>query len=152
MPGDKTQTEQVRHPCEEEKKTNTGQGRAPVVVVARVGQGIGIGSALGEGGAGEGQSVLRQRIGRQALKADAADARGRACKAGVHHGLGQAECLEDLSALVRRDRGDAHLGHHLEHACVDRLRAAPPHLIGWEITNSICPGVCPSSRRHALVF
>ena len=99
------------------------------MVVARVGQGVGVSGALGEGDAGEGERVQRERIGRQALKADAADAGGRAGEAGVHHGLGQAKGLENLRALVGCDRGDAHLGHHLEHARVDRLQGPPLMLV-----------------------
>ena len=93
----------------------------PVVVVAGVRQGISIGGALGEFDAAEREGVLCKRVGRKSLKADAADAAGGAGKAGVHNGRGQAERLEDLGALVGRDRGDAHLGHHLEHARVDGL-------------------------------
>ena len=35
--------------------------------------------------------------------------------------LVEADRLEDLGAAVALDGGDAHLGHHLEDALVDRL-------------------------------
>ena len=96
------------------------------MVVARVGQGVRICAALWVGGAGEGQRMQRQRVGGQAVEADAADAAGRAGEAGVHHVMPQAQGLKDLGALVGGNGGDAHLGHHLQHPRIDRLHNTTP--------------------------
>ena len=42
---------------------------------------------------------------------------------------GEAEGLEDLRAGVRRDGGDAHLGHHLQHALAQRLHQVGDRLL-----------------------
>ncbi len=50
---------------------------------------------------------------------DPADARWRAREPSLHEGVGQADRLEDLGALVAADGRDAHLGHHLQQAFPD---------------------------------
>ena len=46
---------------------------------------------------------------------------GRPGEVLVDHVLVEADRLEDLGAAVALDRGDAHLGHHLDDALADRL-------------------------------
>ena len=55
------------------------------------------------------------------LDADAFDARRRPGEVPVDERLAQADGLEDLGAAVAGERRDAHLGHHLEDALVERL-------------------------------
>ena len=52
--------------------------------------------------------------------ADTADARGRAREVLVDERLVETDSLEELRAAVALDGGDAHLGHHLEDALVER--------------------------------
>ncbi len=47
------------------------------------------------------------------------EARGDALEAGLDHVATQTHGFEDLGALVAGQRGDAHLGHHLQYALVD---------------------------------
>ena len=49
---------------------------------------------------------------------------GRPGKILVDHLLPQADGLENLRAAIGLDRRDAHLGHHFDHALVDRLVVA----------------------------
>ena len=58
------------------------------------------------------------------LEPDASDRRRRAVEAGRDHLVAQAEDLEDLSAAVRGQGGDAHLREDLEQALL-RRRAEP---------------------------
>ena len=76
--------------------------------------------------------VQRQDLARNAGQADAADT-------GLHTGeeLGhecprQADRLEIVAAAVRADDGNAHLGHHLQQALVDRFLVALHGLLGRE--------------------
>jgi hypothetical protein len=50
----------------------------------------------------------------------------------------EADGLEDLGAGVGGDRGDAHLGHHLEHALAGGLDVVLDRLVGS--TLSVRPG------------
>ena len=58
---------------------------------------------------------------RDDVDADAADARRRPREVAVDERLLEADRLEDLRAAVALQRRDAHLGHHLEDALVERL-------------------------------
>lgn len=98
------------------------QGDRPEVVIARVREGVSISAAIREPHAGKTKPMQRQRVSCQAVESDAADARRRPRKAGVHHIVREAERLKDLGALVGGDGGDAHLGHHLQHARIDSLQ------------------------------
>ena len=55
------------------------------------------------------------------VDADAADARRRAREVLVDEGALEADGFEHLRAAVALQRRDAHLGHHLEDALVERL-------------------------------
>jgi hypothetical protein len=55
------------------------------------------------------------------VDADAADARRGVREVLVDERLAQADRFEDLCAAVALERGDAHLGHHLQHTFVERL-------------------------------
>jgi hypothetical protein len=57
---------------------------------------------------------------------DASDRAGRSGQAEVDHVLRQADGFEELRAPVRRDLRNAHLGHDLEDAVLDRF--AEPQL------------------------
>eukprot|EP00982_Pelagococcus_subviridis_P002393 18522-Pelagococcus_subviridis.AAC.8 len=90
---------------------------AAPVILARVAQRRRLRAAFG------GHRALREphrvqfdRVLRELLEPDALDAAHRALEA-LRDNLGvQTERFEDLRALVRRERGDAHLGENLEHA------------------------------------
>ncbi len=55
------------------------------------------------------------------VEVDAAGGAGQPGEVFVEHVLGNADGLEQLRAGVGRQRGDAHLGHHLQHALARRL-------------------------------
>ena len=55
------------------------------------------------------------------VDADAADARGRPREVLVDERLVEADGFEDLRAAVALQRRDAHLGHHLQDALVERV-------------------------------
>ena len=61
----------------------------------------------------------------QGLVAYARNAAGCADEAGIHHFIGHAQALEDLSAFVAGNGADAHLGHDFQHACIQSLQ--PTH-------------------------
>jgi hypothetical protein len=65
------------------------------------------------------------------VEADAAELAGGAGEVLVDEVLGQADGLEDLGAGVGRDRGDAHLGHDLQHALGAGLDVVAVGLAGW---------------------
>ena len=67
------------------------------------------------------------------LQIRAADLGGRAVEVGVHEGLVQTDGLEDLSAAVGGDGGDAHLGHHLQHALAERLDQVADGFLGGHV-------------------
>ena len=73
------------------------------------------------GRSGKARCVPGLDLGGDHVQADAADARRRPGEILVDDVLVQADGLEDLGAAVALDRRDAHLGHHLDHALVDRL-------------------------------
>ena len=68
-----------------------------------------------------GARVALQRLGRQHLEADSADARGGAGEVPVDQRRLETDRLEDLRAAVGLDRGDAHLGDRLQQPFADRL-------------------------------
>ena len=55
------------------------------------------------------------------VELDAAELGRRAGEVAVHQGLREPDGLEDLRTGVGGHRGDAHLGHHLQHALAQRL-------------------------------
>ena len=63
--------------------------------------------------------VALQHVLRDLPEPDPAQARGRAGEGELDKGVVQPDGLEDLGAVVAADRGDAHLGHHLEEASLD---------------------------------
>ena len=65
---------------------------------------------------GETQRMAAQHLLSQFIEIHPLHTAGRADEAEVNHLILQADRLKDLRALVRVQRGDAHLGHHLEHA------------------------------------
>ena len=65
--------------------------------------------------------VTPARLFLNGVQTNAAYARGGPGEVLVDRLLVQANGLEDLGAAVALDGRDAHLGHHLEHALVDRL-------------------------------
>ena len=60
-------------------------------------------------------------LGGEHVQPDAAEPGRGAGEVLVHEVLGQPQRLGHLRAGVRRDRADAHLGHHLQHALAERL-------------------------------
>ena len=71
----------------------------------------------GRGAVGlESTRVMRQYPARQVGQAGAANGRGRAGEVRVDDVVGEADALEDLSAVVGVQGGDAHLGHDFEQA------------------------------------
>src|SRR5262249_11495163 len=62
----------------------------------------------------------------QLPESEPADARGGADEASLHDLVGETDGVEDLSTAVAGDVRDAHLGHDLENAVLDR--AAEPDL------------------------
>ncbi len=65
---------------------------------------------------GEGHGVALRHLAGDLVEPDAAEPGHGAGEELVDQVLGQADGLEDLGAGVGGHRGDAHLGHHLEHA------------------------------------
>ena len=65
--------------------------------------------------------VAQARFLRDDVDADAADARRRVREEPIDELLTQANRLEDLRAAVAGERRNAHLGHHLQDALVERL-------------------------------
>ena len=73
-----------------------------------------------------GARVARQHVAREALGADAADARRGAGEVALDELGREADGLEDLGAAVRRDRRDPHLRQRLQEPLAEPLdRAAP---------------------------
>ena len=83
---------------------------APLVLAARV-ELVVLSAAVDERPRVPPDDLLGHRV-----DADAADARRGPREAAVDEGLVEADRLEDLRAPVALQRGDAHLGHHLQHA------------------------------------
>ena len=69
----------------------------------------------------EGLLVHRQRLGLDAVQAEAGDTRGHAREILLDQGAGQADRLEVVAAAIGGQNRDAHLGHHLQQAVLDRL-------------------------------
>ncbi len=63
------------------------------------------------------------------VDADAADARGRPREVAIDERLLEADSLENLRSAVALERRDAHLGHHLEDALVERLDVVQRRLL-----------------------
>src|SRR5206468_639359 len=71
-----------------------------------------------------GAAVMGERLGGDLRQADPADARGRLVEVAADELLVEPDRLEDLGAAVALDRADAHLGHDLDDALLDRLAIA----------------------------
>ena len=74
--------------------------------------------------------VTRARFVRNGVDADAADSRGRPGKVAIHERFLETDGFENLRAAIALQSGDAHLGHHLEHALVERLDVILHGLLG----------------------
>uniref|UniRef100_A0A2M4B0I0 Putative secreted protein n=1 Tax=Anopheles triannulatus TaxID=58253 RepID=A0A2M4B0I0_9DIPT len=88
--------------------------------LARVAQDLGIGMRRTVH-----QIVPLEPLAGQHLQTDAADARLGAAEAEIDHIRSHAHGFEDLGALVRLQRRDAHLGHHLQDTGLDGRRVCP---------------------------
>ena len=65
--------------------------------------------------------MAAERFFGQDFEADAFDAAGGPCETLINDFVVKTDGLENLRAFVRLQRGNAHLGHDLEHALSDRL-------------------------------
>ena len=77
---------------------------------------------------GEGRGVMSGHLCGQDVQPHATQPTDRPGEARLHHLVAQADGLEDLGTGVRRNGGDAHLGHDLEQALVegpDHVAAGP---------------------------
>ncbi len=90
---------------------------APLVLAADLERPVGVDPLLHR----VAEVVTRLDVAGDLGQADPLDPGGRAGEVALHERARQAEGLEDLRAGVRRDRRDAHLAHHLEHALAERL-------------------------------
>ncbi len=72
----------------------------------------------------EGLAMPLGRLARDLAQADAFDLRVRAGEVLLHEGRAQADRIEDLRAAIGLIGRDAHLGHDLQDALVDRLDVA----------------------------
>jgi len=106
---------------------------APLVDAAD-GQHVTVDLTLGIRGVVAGEDLLGDDV-----EADAADARGGPGEVVIDHVLAQAERLEDLSAAVALDGGDAHLGHDLHDA------------LGGGLHVVLAGGLVVDAGEHALV-
>ncbi len=89
----------------------------PPMEFARVGQqGLTFGWLLGVT-----QGVTPQGLLGQHVEVDTLNPAGGAGKAAMDDFVAEPHRLENLGPLVRVQRGDAHLGHHLQHPLGDRL-------------------------------
>ena len=79
------------------------------------------------------RAVAQRHLLGDHVDADAAELGGGAGEVLVDHLGGQAERLEDLRTGVGRDRGDTHLGHHLEHALAERLHQVGDRLLRLDL-------------------
>ena len=80
-----------------------------------------------------GKQVAVVGLRRQDLEVDAGEARRRALEAAIDDLAVHAHRLEDLRALVRLQRADAHLGHHLGHAVARRRRVVGKYALVIEV-------------------
>src|SRR5574337_1742183 len=76
---------------------------------------------LTDGSVGEGLAMAEDHLFCNPIDPDAADSGGGPGEAPVHERLVQPDGLEDLGATVRLDRGDPHLGDHLQDTLIERL-------------------------------
>ena len=79
--------------------------------------------------------VARGNLGCDHVQSDAAELVRGAGEVLVDHVVAQAERLEHLRAGVGRDRGDAHLRHHLEDALAQRLDVFGDRRRGLEVAD-----------------
>ena len=77
---------------------------------------------------------------RQRVHADAAHPRGGAREGPVYKRLVQADGLEDLGPRVREERGDAHLGDHLEKALAYGLDVVLRRLLRTDVLQQVRTG------------
>ena len=80
-----------------------------------------------------GQRVPGGDVVGDVVEVDAADRTGQADEVLVEHLLADADGLEQLGAGVGRERRDAHLGHHLEHALARGLDVVGLGLITGDV-------------------
>ena len=85
----------------------------------------------------EGVAVAAHRLLGDLVQADAFDAGGGAGEIFGDEIGAQADRVEDLRAAIGLIGGDAHLGHHLEDALVDRLDVALDDLLLVELLRQI---------------
>ena len=85
----------------------------------------------------EGVAVAAHRLFGDFGKTDALDAGVRAGEIFVDEVLAQADGVENLRAAIRLIGRDAHLGHHLEQALVDRLDVALDDLLLVELLRQL---------------
>ncbi len=85
----------------------------------------------------EGVAVAAHGLFRDFGQADALDARVRAGEIFVDEVLAQADGVENLRAAIGLIGRDAHLGHHLEQAFVDRLDVALDDFLLVELLRQI---------------
>ena len=85
----------------------------------------------------EGVAVTARGLLRDLRHADALDGRGRAEEVAADEGRVQADRVEDLRAAVGLVGGDAHLGHHLQQALIDRLDVAVDDLVVGEVRREL---------------
>ncbi len=83
-----------------------------------------VAGVLDLGLASEGIADVLPGVGLQLAEAGTADRRGGVGEGGLHDFIGQPDRLEDLGAAVAGHVRDAHLGHDLEHAVLDRRAEA----------------------------
>ena len=83
--------------------------------------------------AGVGPRVAREHVAREALGADAADARRGAGEVALDELRREADGLEDLGAAVRRDRRDPHLRQRLEEPLAEPLDRPRLRLVGRHV-------------------
>ena len=101
---------------------------APVEVagVGKYGQRHGLcGIRVGDG---EADRVAALHLVGEHVETDALHAARGARETAFDHVVGQPHRLEDLGALVRLQGGDAHLGHHFQHALANALLVGIDHV------------------------
>ena len=112
--------------------------------------------------------VAQARFPGDDIDADAAHARGRVREEAIDEFRIEADGLEDLRAAVAGERRDAHLGHHLEDALVQRLdvvidrvlaRHAGNEAVGDHVVNRLerqvrvhDPGAVAKQQRDVMHF
>jgi hypothetical protein len=77
----------------------------------------------------KGHGVAPENLAGDDVDADAADPRRRPREVLIHECPIEADRFEDLRAAVALQRGDAHLGHHLQDALVQRMDVVDHRLV-----------------------